>query len=192
MKAKSGLAWESELLLNRYLEDCGVQCELVTPHMLAAPYYRGKFVSLVIPTGFGNPRYSNLLPALRASSARLKRFVEKGGRLLVFGAMALSPDTYDWLLFPVRYTHEYFSTEVRFEDAGIYSAILDDFKAGTIECDGYFTEFEGRPVATAEDGRVLMIRNPIGAGEVLVTSFHEYPSKEFLKQFCTGDTETLF
>jgi hypothetical protein len=192
MKVKSGLTWESNILLNRYLEDCGVQCELVTPQMLAAPFYRGKFVSLVIPTGFGNQMYSNLLPALRASSSRIKKFVNNGGNVLVFGAMDAAHNTYDWLPFSVRYNHEYFNTKVVIDGSDEHCAILDDFGTDEIQCDGHFSGFEGKIVASTEDGKVLMICNHIGKGKVVITSFHEYPSRKFLKGFCTADRETLF
>jgi len=43
--------------------------------------------------GFANPDYSNLLPALRAAEKRIRRFVESGGRLLVFGARMLPGKT---------------------------------------------------------------------------------------------------
>ncbi len=74
--------------------------------MLAAPFFRGTFNCLIIPTGFANPAYSNLLPALRAASPRIKKFVENGGNLLVFGAATDKPDAYDWLPFPVTYRHD--------------------------------------------------------------------------------------
>lgn len=192
MISKAGLAWDNELLLNRLLEDCGVQCELVTPQMLATPYFRGKFVSLVVPTGFANPKFSNLLPALRASAQRIRRFVEMGGNLLVFGAMDTSPGVYNWLPFSLEYAHEYFSTRILFDTADAHCSILDDFDKGEIECDGYFPVYEGKPVATTEDGRVLMVCYPLGKGTILATTFHEYPSRMFLKMFCTADRETLF
>lgn len=106
MSCRAGFVWATSQHFNRYIEECGVSCELVTPHMLAAPFYRPVLSCLIIPTGFGNPAYSNLLPALRASSPRIRRFVETGGSLLVFGAAAEKPDAYDWLPFGIVYRHD--------------------------------------------------------------------------------------
>lgn len=192
MKRKTGVVWDCSLLFNRYLEDCGVACELVTPHMLAAPFFRGRFVSLIVPTGFANPKFSGLLPALRASSPRIRRFVEQGGRLLVFGAMDPSPASYDWLPFKLKYLHEYFRTSVTFEKAPPSCTPMDQFSADEVECDGYFVDFEGLAVAKGEGGRVLMVCHPLGKGVIIVTSFHEYPSRPFVEEFCTADRETLF
>ena len=87
--------------------------------MLAAPFFRGSFSCLIIPTGFANPAYCRLLPALRASSDRIQKFVENGGNLLVFGAAIDRPDVYDWLPFPVTYRHEVFPREIT---CGAYGA----------------------------------------------------------------------
>ncbi|MFZ0182868.1 MAG: hypothetical protein WAL62_07000, partial [Methanoregula sp.] len=68
MSCRAGFVWETPQHFVRYIEDCGIPCELVTPYMLAAPFFRGSFSCLIIPTGFANPAYCRLLPALRASS----------------------------------------------------------------------------------------------------------------------------
>ncbi len=71
MSCRAAFVWQTKQHFNRYIEDCGITCELVTPHMLAAPFYRGSFNCLIIPTGFANPAYSNLLPALRSAASRM-------------------------------------------------------------------------------------------------------------------------
>lgn len=190
MKSRAALAWDSDLVFSRFLEDCGVACELVTPHMLAAPYYRGSFVTLVIPTGFGNPAFSGLLPALRASRGRIRKFVERGGNLLVFGAMCHNREAYDWLPFPVSYHHEYFRTSVGC--GGEEGHILEDYDIGHVECDGHFSEYAGTPVIEADDDRTILLRHDLGSGTIVITTIHEYPSRRFIRAFCTGDTETLF
>jgi len=192
MIQKAGLAWDCATPFQRYIEDCGVQCELITPQMMAAPYYRGGLVSVIIPTGFGNLAYSSLLPALRASSARLNKFLKRGGNVLVFGAMSPKPDTYDWMPVPLTYVNEYFSTPIRVDPHNPHARIMDDFDPSSIECDGYFSDFSGEVLATTEDGRAIMISHEVGAGTLLVASLHEYPSRGFIRSFCSGETETLF
>jgi len=51
---RAGLLWDQPQVLSRFIEDCGVTCELVTPQLVATPFFRGSFTTLVIPTGFGN------------------------------------------------------------------------------------------------------------------------------------------
>ncbi len=192
MIRKAGLVWDCELTFNRYIEDCGVQCETVTPQMIATPFYRGRYVSMVIPTGFGNPNYSGLLPALRASASRIRTFVEKGGSLLVCGSMSSMQGTYDWLPLDVEYCHEYFTAHVQVNHESPFASVLEDFDRTAVECDGHFTRFEGTPVATSEEGKTLMFSENVGKGAIVVMALHEYPSRSFLRAFCSHDKETLF
>ena len=97
MISKAAVAWETEGILNKYIGECGVKCELITPQMLAMPFYKGNIVALIIPAGFGNRLYSSLLPALRSSRERVGNFVNKGGRILCYGAISADSGTYDWL-----------------------------------------------------------------------------------------------
>lgn len=185
MSCRAGFVWTSPQHFSRLIEDCGIPCELVTPQMLAAPFFRGSFTCLVVPTGFGNPRYSNLLPALRASSSRIRRFVEGGGRLLVFGAADDRPNVYDWLPFPVTYEHDFRPRAVALSSTSAAARILDEYDAGNVECDGCFPSHEGSPAGKHEDATIL-IEQPCGEGLIVVTSIHEFPSRSFIRQFCGG------
>jgi hypothetical protein len=191
MSCRVGFVWESKQHFNRYLEDCGLSCELVTPYVLAAPFFRGTFHSIIIPTGFANPAYSNLLPALRASSPRIRRFVENGGNLLVFGAAIDREDSYDWLPFPARYRHEVRPRPVACPAGNKTAALIEDYDAGCIECDGSFTE-HGAECIGESNGAAVIIEKREGKGRIVVTTVHEYPSRKFLHDFCTGGTPTLF
>ncbi len=191
MSCRAGFVWQTRQHFNRYIEECGIACELVTPHMLAAPFYRGTFSCLIIPTGFANPAYSNLLPALRASSSRIEQFVEHGGNLLVFGAAANKPDAYDWLPFPVTYLHDCHPRRIECTADGQCGTLIDDYDPSCIECDGNFPSHEGECRGVAESCDVIIEKN-IGDGRVIVTSIHEFPSRRFLKEFCNSGKETVF
>ena len=193
MSCRAGFVWETSQHFCRYLEECGIACELVTPHMLAAPFFRGTFNCLIIPAGFANPKYSRVLPGLKASAPRIGRFVEKGGNLLVFGAAIDRADAYDWLPFPLQYCHDYRPRSVTFGDGNPAGAILADYDAGCIECDGTLTGCDdpAHVAISCNDGAVLIDRN-VGAGRIIVTSIHEYPSRAFLAAFCAAGTQTLF
>lgn len=189
MTCRAGFVWATPQHFNRFIEECGISCELVTPHMLAAPFYRPTLNCLIIPTGFANPSYSNLLPALRASSPRIRRFVENGGSLLVFGAAADKPDAYDWLPFSIVYRHDCHPRSITCEANSVTWSLIEDYDPSAIECDGIFPEHEGDGAGTSESAAVLIEKN-IGRGRVVVTSIHEYPSRRFLKDFCAEGSPT--
>lgn len=191
MTCRAGFVWLTPQHFNRYIEDCGIACELVTPHMLAAPFYRGNFGCLIIPAGFANPRFSNILPAVRASSGRIERFVGNGGNLLVFGAAAEKPDAYDWLPFPVTYCHDVHPRNVTRTSSSDTGTLIEDYDSTRIECDGAFTAPDCEHVCIAE-GVPVIIERKVGEGTVVVTSVHEYPSRRFLKKFCCTDREVSF
>jgi glutamine amidotransferase-like uncharacterized protein len=191
MSVRAGFLWETRQHFTRFIEDCGIVCEVVTPHMLAAPFYCGSFNCLIIPTGFGNPQYSKLLPALRAASPRIQKFLENGGNLLVYGAAIDNPSAYDWLPFPVTYHHECHPRRVTCTPASIAEAIVEDYDPNRIECDGYFPAHDGEAAGLGEQLAVV-IEKQVGKGYVVITSIHEFPSKKFLDRFCRLGTQTLF
>ena len=192
MICRTGLLWDGPLMFARLIEDCGACCEAVNPYMLASPFWRGRFVSVIVPTGFANPAYSNLLPALRAAEERIRRFVESGGRLLVFGAGCAREDAYDWLPFPVTYSFAYGPRAVRYTNESEYTSLFDGYDLAAVECDGSFPAHGGETLAVSPSGEALLVGKAVGDGMVLVSSIHEYPSREFLKRFSCGERETLF
>ncbi|MCU0632271.1 MAG: hypothetical protein MUC66_04760 [Methanolinea sp.] len=190
MSGRCGLLWDEKIVFSRFLEECGLTCEQVTPHLLAAPFYRGRYAALIIPTGFANPTYSRLLPALRASSGRIQRYIEGGGRLLVFGAGIDRTDAYDWLPFDVTYRHIHQKGGLECVSPHRCASLFSEYDPSSIESDGYFSGHRGEVIARMGDGAVL-IRGSMGEGEVVITTIHEYPSRVFLKEFCQGSSETL-
>jgi hypothetical protein len=191
MSCRAGFVWATPQHFNRFIEECGISCELVTPHMLAAPFFRSTFNCLIIPTGFANPAYSNLLPALRASSSRIRRFVENGGSLLVFGAAADKPDAYDWLPFSAVYRHDCHPRRIEIQPGSCTGTMIDDYDPRAIECDGVFPAHEGKS-AGVSDASDVIIEKQFGRGRIVITSIHEYPSRQFLKSFCAEGVPTLF
>lgn len=191
MTCRAGFLWDSPQHFSRLIEDCGITCEIVTPHMIAAPFFRGSFNCLIVPTGFGNAKYSNLLPALRASSSRIRRFVENGGNLLVFGAAENKADAYDWLPFNLTYSHEFRPRKISFSGDSLAATVLDDYDADNIECDGSFPEHDATCIGSSENADVIVERT-CGKGRIIVTSVHEFPSREFLRKFCCEGEQCSF
>ena len=191
MKPRVGLIWDQNLVFGRFLEECGVIHVPVTPHLLAAPFFRGQYSVLIVPTGFANPSYSRLLPALRASSSRIKRFLESGGNLLVYGAAAPGNNAYDWLPFRISYCYEPVNGKVDIDSSSPWSAIISDYEPDHIECDGFFPETDGTIIGTV-GGNPVLVEKTIGKGTIIVTSIHEYPSRCFIAGFCMTAGETFF
>jgi hypothetical protein len=191
MSVRAGFVWGSKQHFNRYIEDLGIGCELITPHMLAAPFFRPTINCIIIPTGFANPQYSNILPALRASSSRLIRFVENGGNILVFGAAIEKPDVYDWLPFSVEYYHDFHPRTVTCAPSSDTREIIEDYDASCIECDGTFPAYDAECVGSADNAAVILEKH-IGKGRVVITSIHEFPSRLFLQKFCTSGLPVQF
>jgi hypothetical protein len=191
MSGRAGLVWNAAQYFNRFIEDCGIACELVTPYMLAAPFYRSSFNCLIIPSGFANPQYSNLLPALRATSPRIQKFVEAGGNLLVFGAATDKPNAYDWLPFQMTYHHDFHPRQVTCTSSSQTGTIINDYDPANLECDGSFLSGDGENICVS--GReTVVIEKKVGLGKIVATSIHEYPSKSFLIQFCNDGVQTQF
>ncbi len=189
---KAGVLWDSPQIFHRFVEDCGIRCEGITPHLLAAPFFRGSYVSLIVPTGFANRKYSLLLPVLRAKSSRIRSFVERGGRLLVFGAADTRADAYDWLPFPITYHHDYGERAITLTGTDLLSTLVEEYDPACIACDGHFSSHEATTAAVCGPGEAVIVSKAVGEGLVVVTSLHEYPSRAFLKAFSCGDREILF
>ncbi|MDD1674338.1 MAG: hypothetical protein LUQ13_01710 [Methanomicrobiales archaeon] len=192
MTCSAGLLWDHHQIFHRYVEDCGIRCDVVTPHLLAAPFFRSRFVAMIVPTGFGNPSYSRLFPALGASAERIERYVEDGGNLLVYGAATARTDAYAWLPFPVTYVHGISTESVTTDPCSSASAILEGCDCGCVTTDGFFTRYDATPRIWNSCGTPVLLEYRYGKGSIVVTSIHEYPSRKFLSGFCCSGRETLF
>jgi hypothetical protein len=192
MICKAGVLWDAPLTFRRVIEDSAIACEVITPHLLAAPFFRGSYVALIVPTGFANRKYSLLLPVLRAKKDRIQSYLERGGRLLVFGAAEARSDAYDWLPFAVKYSHGYVSREVTLPDQWGLQDLLAGYDCTDIPCDGTFPSHEGEIIGVTREGETVLLGRRVGEGYVVITSVHEYPSRKFLQDFCCGENEIPF
>ena len=188
---RTGLLWDTPVTFQRYVEDCGATCDLVTPQLCAAPFFRGSFDALIVPTGFANPAYSRTLVALRASTNRVRRYLENGGTLIVFGAAIDRPDAYDWLPFRLVYRHQYGPCRVEPVEPVLFESLFGGYDTGALECDGWFEETDAGVIATA-DGWPVAVSRRVGSGLVIATTVHEYPARSFLTALGQDRGETIF
>ncbi len=186
--------WDNKMMFHRLVEDSLGYCEAVTPLMLAAPFYRGHYTGILIPTGFGNLQYSKLLPALRAVSGRVAEYLNEGGRLFVFGAADPSNTghPYDWLPVEVEYHFGFAEHALTIDADSPWKSFFDGYNTEAFPTDGWFTKFPGKPVAVAENGFPVFVECRIGEGTLFLASTHEYPTDAFLKLFGTAEREVRF
>jgi len=192
MALQVAVLWDGPVLFTRLIEDCGHTCELVTPHLLAAPFFRRRLHGLVIPAGFACPGHTSVLAALRVIRPRIRRYVEGGGTLLAFGAGSDLFDAYDWLPVPITYRYGFSLTSLTQRDHPIPS-ILEDGN-GEVSIDGTVhgtgDDIQSQVILQAPQGPV-MLDIPCGSGRILVASLHEYPSHRFIREFCARESEGL-
>lgn len=186
--------WDNKMMFHRLVEDACGYCEAVTPLMLAAPFYKGRYTGVIIPTGFGNLQYSKLLPALRAVSSRVEEFLENGGRLLVYGAAdpANTGNPYNWLPVDVEYHFEFAEHKLEINASSPWKSLFDGYDTDKFAADGWFVKYPGKPIAIAENGFPVFVECSVGEGTLLLASAHEYPSDAFLKQFGAADMKNTF
>ncbi|PWR70547.1 type 1 glutamine amidotransferase family protein [Methanospirillum lacunae] len=205
MTGRVGIIWDSPTMFTRLIEDCGFTAELVTPHLLAAPFFRRTFSSVIIPGGFANPAYSSVIPALRACEGRIRRFIQGGGTLIAFGAGIDRPDVYDWLPVIIQYRFGFSEGKPEDRDDHPLNCIIEDYPE-TISIDGdfqipdtetdahiqgYRPDKQGPAVRMRMRGAPVLVEYSLGAGRIILTSLHEYPSRRFLRDICRTEGETL-
>ena len=177
--------WDRDTPVKHYLTERGFDCEVVTPKVVAAPFFSWRSSQLaLVPAGFGNPFFSAVLEDLRANSMLITKFVEAGGTLLVSGALSHS-DAYNWLPLKLRYVRADQTVKIKRLKENPAATIVD---ADDCMCDGYFEEVgEGWDVILAMDGadtdNVILVATEYGAGQIIATTIHEYPSDRFF-EYC--------
>jgi hypothetical protein len=167
---------DKTFLFEKLLEEAGRDHQFVKPGVLGSPFLP-RFRMVLIPTGFANPQYSKVLPALKAARSRIAEFLERGGILTVFGPLVPEHD-YDWLPLPLKYVGEYESTGLVPASDHRCSCLVGAKEA---DCDGYLIpgdEFE--TILTDAGGRSVLVIGKYGRGKIVATTIHEFPSTDYL------------
>jgi hypothetical protein len=163
----------------------GYACCQVVPQAFGSPYCLPCKL-LIIPSGFADPKYYKILPALENNADKIKKFIESGGIVLVFGAMLTDYD-YDWLPMKLSYHMRFKNLNVSLLKKDSPASML--VEAGMNDCDGYFTECDGETIMALDDGKPVLVEKKIGEGYVIAAALHEYPSKKFLDWACSKDRD---
>lgn len=175
------LIWDRPTIFEKYLSGLGFGTLVVSPGAFGTPFLP-RFRLAVIPTGFANPQYSSVLPALRKGKGILGSFVSGGGALLVFGALV--PEyTYDWLPVPFQYVQRY--SRVKLNKVAMHDASMIS-EEEEVDCDGYLKGAGWNTVLTDGTGETVLAVLSHGHGIIIVTTIHEYPSQRFIRWLLDG------
>ncbi len=167
---------EKTFLFEKLLDETGREYQFVKPEILGSPFLP-RFRMVVIPTGFANPQYSKVLPALKASKSRIAEFLERGGVLTIFGPLVPEHE-YEWLPLSLKYIGEYENTELVPTSDHRCNSLVD---AKTADCDGYLIPGKGFETTLANSkNRSVLVIGKFGRGKIVATTIHEFPSAGYL------------
>lgn len=167
--------------------ELGYTCQKIVPQAFGSPFCQPSKL-LIVPSGFADPKYYKILPALERNKDKIAGFIENGGIVLAFGAMVDGYE-YDWLPMKLKYNMQFKTRNVRLIKPDSPAALL--LEPGEKDCDGYFTEHDGETVMALDDGRPVLVHKKYGKGHIIAASLHEYPSKKFIDWACAKERESL-
>ena len=171
------LIWDIPILFEKLFLDNDLKCQRILSHAVGTPFLPS-CKCIIIPTGFANPEYTKIFTGIERNGNAFEKFVKNGGILVVFGPMV--PEYhYDWLPVELMYVQELGSTLV--QKVGEHGAQCIITDADTpVECDGYYSKTDADVLLNNSDGKPIMVAKNVGAGIVVATTIHEFPSADFL------------
>ena len=162
-------------------KDYGFSCQQVIPQALGSPFCQPSKL-LIIPSGFADPKYYKILPALERNKDKIRKFIEDGGIVLAFGAI-VDDYEYGWLPMKLKYHMWFKPRRVSLVKPDSPAALL--VESGERECDGFFTDHDGDTVMTQDDGKPVLVYKKYGKGHIIASAIHEYPDKRFIEWACS-------
>jgi len=168
---------ERTFLFEKIFKESQLDALFISPGILGSPFLP-KIKMIIVPAGFANPEYSDILPALIRSRSNIATFVENGGVLTVFGPL-VPKHMYDWLPLHIEYIHEYFTSDLSAASDDECSCLVSQESA---YCDGYLLPGKDlNPVFTDSKGRAVLVSGNYGRGVLVITSIHEFPQSKYLR-----------
>ena len=167
--------------------DYGYTCQQIQPPAFGSPFCQPTKL-LIVPSGFADPKYYKILPALERNRDRIAEFLENGGIVLASGAM-LEDYEYTWLPMKLKYHMQFKTRDIKIIKPDSPAALL--VGPGQKDCDGYFTEHDGDTVMALDDGRPVLVHKIYGRGHIIAAALHEYPEKSFIDWACSKDRPAI-
>jgi hypothetical protein len=166
----------------------GLTSMQVTPAALGSTYAPPAKL-LIVPSGFADPKYyKGIQAALERNAEKIGEFIENGGIVLACGPMLEDYD-YDWLPVKLSYHMKFKEVDVRLVDAADPAASF--VAPGKLDCDGYFTAWDGNVVMVRDEDRPVLVSMKVGKGYVVGAALHQWPSPLFLKWACGEEREPV-
>ncbi|NYT19203.1 MAG: hypothetical protein GKC08_02785 [Methanosarcinales archaeon] len=171
------LLWDNPLLFEKLFKENDLKCQRILSTALGTPFLPA-CKCVIIPTGFANSAYTKILPGIERNGKAFEKFVSAGGVLVVFGALVTKYD-HSWLPMQLTYIEKHGETHLHREGVHDAQCIVDD-PGLAVECDGYFSAADGDVILKNDDDQAVMVVKKVGAGMIIATSVHEFPSPGFL------------
>ncbi len=171
------LLWDGRnTIFQKYLLVKGYKSDVISdPRVLSLVSYK----LVIVPSGFGNNMYSNMLKQLRAGRIIIERFVRAGGILVACGSISDDERAYDWLPQTIHLRYRLGFERTRIETVSNHAA-TSLVEADECMCDGFFEFVDGAEVLLKGNKRPILVASDIGKGEIIATTIHEFPSTRFI------------
>jgi hypothetical protein len=172
------LIWDNPLLFEKLFKEHDIRCQRIVSDSIGTPFIP-PCKCVIIPTGFANRAYTNILTGIERNAKRLESFVRSGGNLVIFSPM-VPQYKYGWLPMELEYIQQHQVTHICKDQQHEAQCLVED-SCCEVEFDGYFSKTDGEVVFKSHEGNALMVVKEIGEGRIIATTIHEFPSVEFLK-----------
>ncbi|WP_094226799.1 hypothetical protein [Methanolobus psychrotolerans] len=172
------LIWDNPLLFEKLFKEHNIKCQRIVSDSIGTPFI-SPCKCVVIPTGFANKDYTNILPGIERNATRLEKFVREGGNLVIFSPIVHSYK-YEWLPMELEYVQQQEVTTVCKVKDHEAQCLIEDTE-NEVEFDGFFSKTDAEVVFSDKSGNPLMVVKELGNGRIIATTIHEFPSGKFLK-----------
>ncbi|MDV0446498.1 hypothetical protein MsAg5_03370 [Methanosarcinaceae archaeon Ag5] len=201
------ILWDKPILLENLFKEYEISCRIVIPDALSAPHI-GTAKMILLPAGFSSEYAdSGFKTKLFKEKCvnKLIAFAENGGKLLIFSP--LQDFDFSWLNLPIKYKREDImvsavsktQTDAEQNLTAKQNPIAEPNPAAEQKtdpiclinqddffCDGFFeipapenSKIQISIIETDHLNRPIHLSIPAGKGEIILSSIHEFLSKEY-------------
>ncbi|WNY25698.1 hypothetical protein [Methanolapillus millepedarum] len=173
------ILWNQSVFLENLFKEYKISCRTAMPDSLNTPHI-GTAKMVLIPAGFLSEYADSDFKSSLFKEKTVKKllaFVENGGKLLIFSP--LKDSDFSWLNcgFPIFYRKEDITVSKKTQLVNQDEFFCDGF----FEIPGNLTKFPLSVIETDNSNRPVHISISFGKGEIILSSIHEFLSKEYFE-----------